>query len=372
MKNNFKYNKLFTIGIEEEYMLCNPITGDLSNKAHKVMNNLDKQYIDRYSYELLLSEIESNTSVCNDVNQCINEIVNLRNNLKEIGEKYNFKIGMSGTHPTANPYEQKFINNDSYKWVRKELKYYASQNITFSTHVHIGMNDPELTIKIANIARCWIAPLLAITTNSPFFNGKLTGMQSSRTFQFGIFPRTNIAHELKNMDEYNKIIDNYIKSESISKPRQIWWKIRPHLDFGTLEFRIFDVQRSLENTKMIAAICQALVHKICSDLKENKIFNSYNLEYLNDGLWKAASKGLDSLIINPINEKPITMKNMINSMLDYIYPSLVYFNTSEIQNTVERILKGNTESNNQIKIFNDSGIEGLKKYLITNVEYKII
>ena len=86
MKNNFKYNKLFTIGIEEEYMLCNPITGDLTNKAHKVMNNLDDQYIDRYSYELLLSEIESNTSVCNDVNQCINEIVNLRNNLKEISE----------------------------------------------------------------------------------------------------------------------------------------------------------------------------------------------------------------------------------------------------------------------------------------------
>ena len=239
-------------------------------------------------------------------------------------------------------------------------------------HVHISVKDENYAIHIANALRQWIAPLLALSTNSPFFEGEVTGMRSSRTMQFGVFPRTNIPVRFNNFKEYKALIDNYISSDTIVKPRQIWWKIRPHLDFGTLEFRIFDVQRSLENTKMIAAICQALVHKISSDLKENKIFNSYNLEYLNDGLWKAASKGLDSLIINPINEKPITMKNMINSMLDYIYPSLVYFNTSEIQNTVEKILKGNTESNNQIKIFNDSGIEGLKKYLITNVEYKII
>ena len=172
------------------------------------------------------------------IQKVIQLYVFLMNLLKEVHgySKYDIEKGKKKQLPSKEDLDpnKKFINNDSYGWVRNQLKYYASQNITFSTHVHIGMNDPELTIKTANIARCWIAPLLAITTNSPFFNGELTGMQSSRTFQFGLFPRTNIAHELKNMDEYNKIIDNYIKSESISKPRQIWWKIRPHLDFGTL------------------------------------------------------------------------------------------------------------------------------------------
>ena len=371
MKNNFKNNKMYTIGVEEEYMICNPDNYNLIDKADVIMDSLDEKSLERFSYELLLSEIESNTSICMNVDDAIDEVSKLRKKIKLIGNRNNFNIGISGTHPTAKPDEQNFIQNDSYKWVRNELKYYASQNITFSTHVHIGVNDPELAINVSNISRCWIAPLLALSVNSPFFNGKLTGMQSSRTFQFGIFPRTNIAHNINNMKEYQNIINNYIASGSISKPRQIWWKIRPHIDFGTVEFRIFDVQRSLENTKMIVAICQALVHKIYKDLKDGKNTHDYNMEYLNDGLWKAASKGLNSTIINPINEKLISMKDMVNSLLEYIYPSLVYFGTENIQKTIENILINGTEADQQIKVFNKFDLNNVKKYLIENVEFNL-
>jgi len=371
MKNNFKNNKMFTIGVEEEYMLCSPTDFELIDKADIIMNNLDDKFRERYSYELLLSEIESNTSINESVNDAISELSILRKNLKVMGDKFGFKIGVSGTHPTANPLNQNFIKNDSYTWVKNQLKYYASQNITFSTHVHIGLNDPELSIQVANIARCWIAPLLALSVNSPFFNGQLTGMQSSRTFQFGIFPRTNIAHQIKNMKEYESIINNFIKTKAIEKPRQIWWKIRPHTDFGTVEFRIFDVQRSLKNTKMFIAVCQALVHKIVSDIKNNHSFNDYNMEYLNDGLWKAASKGIHSTIINPINEKSISMTDMINSLLEYIYPSLVYFNTANIENTIQNILNEGPEADSQINIYKENGIDKLKQFLIDNVEFNL-
>lgn len=368
--NNFKNNKLFTLGVEEEYMICDPYTGDLIDKADVIFKSIDDDYKDRFSYELLLSEIESNTSICNSSDEVIKEILFLRNYLKDIGSENDFKIGISGTHPTANPGKQNFVKNKSYKWVRNQLQYYASQNITFSTHVHVALDCPDLAIQICNILRCWIAPLLALSCNSPFFNSFNTGMQSSRTFQFGIFPRTNIAHEMSDMNEYMHILNELTNNKSIDKPQHIWWKIRPHIGFGTIEFRICDIQRSIARTKMIIAISQALVHRIYTDLKLKDIKSDYNMEFLNDALWNSASKGLDTNIINPINEKNISMKDMIYLMLDYIHPSLEYFGTTDIESTVESILNGKTEANMQIDIYNDSGFDGLKKFLIDEVEYK--
>ena len=363
--------KLFTIGVEEEYMICNKNTYDLINKADNIMNNLSKNELDIFSYELLLSEIESNTSICKTVDQAIKELISNRNRLKDIGEKNNFRIGISGTHPTALPKDQSFVNNDSYNWVTKELKEYSRQNITFSTHIHIGLDSNDTIIQVLNVANGWIAPMIALCANSPFFGGKLTGMQSSRTFQFGLFPRTNILHKIKNYDEYSIIVKKLKECKSINKNSHLWWKIRPHIGYSTIEFRVCDIQRSLRNTEMIIAITQSLVHKIYHDIKNNKINPDYNMEFLNDSVWKASSLGIKSKLICPRNEKLITMKNMIYSMLDFIYPSLVYFGTENIIETVENILKNHTEAEEQIEIYHKLGFDGLKKFLVENVDYAL-
>ncbi|SVE59310.1 uncharacterized protein METZ01_LOCUS512164, partial [marine metagenome] len=192
ISNNFQHDNPFTIGVEEEYMLCHPESGELINRADEIINNLSPDLKSRYSYELILSEIEINTSVCNTVSEAIKEILYLRNNTREIGNKYDFNIGISGTHPTAMCCDQKFVNNKSYQWVAQQLNYYARRNVTFATHVHIAVDNKECAIHVANALRRWMAPLLAISTNSPFFEGEKTGLKSSRTFQFGVFPRTNI------------------------------------------------------------------------------------------------------------------------------------------------------------------------------------
>ncbi|MBI44747.1 MAG: hypothetical protein CMG66_01115 [Candidatus Marinimicrobia bacterium] len=364
-------NKLFTIGVEEEYMICNPESYDLYDKANEILSFLDESEKDRYSYELLLSEIEANTPICNDVDDAIIQIIKNRNRLKDIGENLDFKIGISGTHPTALPDEQNFVNNESYNWVSSQLREYARQNITFSTHVHIGLNDNDTIIKVMNASNAWIAPLIALSVNSPFFGGKETGMQSSRTFQFGIFPRTNIIHKIDNSEEYFKIVNNLKLSGAIAKQRHIWWKIRPHLNYSTIEFRVCDIQRSLINTKMIIAITQALVHRIYMDIEKNKIFKNYNMEYLNDGIWKAAKLGIYGSIVCPLKEDIVSMKDAVYRMLDYIHSSLVYFGNEKIIENVEKILDGKTESKEQIDIYNKFGFLGLKKFLVDSVEYSI-
>ena len=137
----FHHDNLFTIGVEEEYMLCHPDTGELIDRANEIIKLLDKKMKSRYSYELILSEIEVNSSVCKTVNETMQELSYLRMNTRKLGEQLGFNIGISGTHPTAQCKDQSFVNNVSYSWVAEQLNYYAKRNVTFAMHVHIAVKD---------------------------------------------------------------------------------------------------------------------------------------------------------------------------------------------------------------------------------------
>jgi len=370
----FSKNTLYSIGIEEEYMICCPKTGNLFNKANQIMTHVTSNPINgvdlskRFSYELLLSEIESNTKVCSSSIEAIEDLRYLRNVLKDIGDKEKYKIGISGTHPFAKTANQKFVKNESYNWVRNQMNYYASQNVTFSTHIHIGVKCPEDAVKITNSIRKWIAPLLALSSNSPFFEKQNTGMKSSRTFQFGIFPRTNIPYYMNSMEQYINLLNKLKTNTSIDKPRHIWWKVRPHIDLGTVEFRMCDVQRSLKRTHMLVSIAQALVHTIHT----NKFYDNCDFDHniLDDGLWNASRNGIHGSLIDPSSHEVISMQNMIKQMISFCSDSLKYFgNYDSVKKMVDLVLDVGTEADLQIKFFNENGFEGLIKYLINDVDY---
>jgi len=357
----------FTIGIEEEYMICDPLNGDLVDKASFIMNSFKNS--DRFSYELIESEIEANTSVHYKINEAIAELGVLRNKINDLGIKNGFTLGISGTHPTAKPENQKFVNNKSYNWVQNQLHYYAQRNMTFSTHFHISVPDFNKVSDIMNAMRRWISPLLALSTNSPFFSGFLTGMRSSRTMQFGAFPRTNIPKSFSSLDEYVNYTKKLLEVKSIEKSRHIWWKIRPHLDYKTLEFRICDAQRSLVNIKMLASLCRALVHSAYIDFDQTKKSKNLSVEFLNDSLWKASRFNFDSLIYDEISNENITMKNLIEKMYNYCKKSLDLFGDKDIIDTINHILIKGTEGDQQLKIYQEGGFDKLKLYLINNVDY---
>ena len=370
--NNYKkvYNQKrdYSIGVEEEYMICDPNTGQLVNKADLIMNSISNE--DRFSYELLLSEIEANTPICETVDESIMYLSKLRSELLIIGKENDFKIGLSGTHPTAKPSDQKFVENKSYNWVSEQLKYYAKRNITFSTHVHISVDDPERAIQITNATRRWIPALLAISSNSPFFDNCNTGFKSSRTMQFGAFPKTNIPVKIDSFESYVSLVESLIKTNSINKPRQIWWKIRPHLDYGTLEYRICDVQRSLKNTKMIVAVTQALVHSYDQKVRLNKNIQDMNYEILNDVFWKATRYGFDSLVTDPYDGQLISLKDYIFKMVDNIYPSLKELGNLDVIDSINKVLENGTEADEQLVFEKKYGMDKLLMFLMDKVEYK--
>ena len=359
--------KKFTIGIEEEYMICDPISGDLVDKASFIMDSFKGS--DRFSYELIESEIEANTSVHYEMNEAVKELSGFRRQISDLGKNNNFILGISGTHPTAKPEDQKFVKNESYDWVKNQLHYYAQRNMTFSTHFHMSIPDFTKVITIMNAMRRWSAPLLALSANSPFFSGSITGMKSSRTMQFGAFPRTNIPTGFDSLDEYINYTDKMLEIDSIQKSRHIWWKIRPHLDFKTLEFRICDAQRSLINVKMLASLSRALVHSAYIDFDKTKLSHNLSIEFLNDSLWKASRFDFNSLVYDELSDKNMTMKNLIEKMYNYCKKSLDLFGDKDIEKTLNHILNKGTEGDEQIKVYNEGGFDKLKLYLMNNVDY---
>ena len=368
----FNHKHPFTVGVEEEYMICSPSTGELINRANEIMSSIDSDLKQRFSYELLLSEIEINTSVCRDVDEAVNELIFLRNYVRLLGEKLDYRIGISGTHPTAKPEDQKFVENNSYNWVSDQLHYYAERNITFATHVHVAVPDGETAIHVTNSLRQWIAPLLALSANSPFYAGEYTHFKSARTMQFGAFPRTNIPPYFESYSHYEKMVSNYLKIDSISKSRQIWWKLRPHMDFGTIEFRMLDAQQSLVKTKMFIALAQALVYQTSEDYKNKKLNEVFSSEFLADSLWKASRFDFNAKIIDANSNTVVSMEDKIREMVEYASPALADFGNTEILSTINDILKNGSESDVQLDVFKSEGMDGLKQYLMDNVEFKIV
>ena len=196
-------------------------------------------------------------------------------------------------------------------------------------------------------------------------------MRSSRTFQFGAFPRTEIPPYIESYNEYAEILNKLTESNAITSPRQIWWKVRPNINLGTVELRICDAQRSLKNVEMIVAISQALIHRLYQDFIENKKALNLNLIFLDDSLWKSARFGFDSIIYDEYDNCFISIKEHIEELLNYISDSLAFFGTQHVIDSVYNVLSNGTEADHQLDIYKKNGMDGLKKYLVNNVDYRI-
>ena len=367
--DRFSHDRSFTVGVEEEYMLCHPKTGDLVTRADGIMERLLPDEKERFSYELILSEIEINTPVAVSVPEAMGHIRHFRRRVRDLGRELDFRIGMSGTHPTSLADDQQFVDSTGYQWVAKQLHYYAQRNITFATHVHVALPDGDTAIAVTNAARRWLAPLLALSTNSPFFQAHDTGMLSARTFQFGAFPRTNIPATFRSFDHFCEVLETYKAMGSINAPRQIWWKIRPHGYYGTVEFRICDVQRSLKRTEMLVALSQAICHRIAGEFQDGRLQQDFELEYLNDAVWKATRFGFDAQVADPGNNQVITMAELVEALVAYVRPSLVELGTEGIVATVEEVLTQGSEAQEQLAVYRERGFDGLKTMLMDQVEY---
>jgi carboxylate-amine ligase len=344
-----------TLGVEEEYQICDPRTGDLVPGIESLLAAAPPALRERMSYELLHSVLEGNTAVAGDVEEAHALTARLRRDLIGLADGVGLALGLAGTHPFASWRDQEFVDTPDYQWVGSQLGYLARRNLSFGLHVHVGVADSEERVSVANRLRRWVAPLLALSCSSPFFEGEPTGFLSIRTHVFGAFPRTGFAPAFRRHADYLATVAALLAAGSITKPRQLWWNLRPRDEFGTIEIRVMDGQPSLRRVRGFIAACQALVAAHLRDVRDGRPEEDLREAFLADGLFKAMRFGLDAVLVDPATGRTVAMRDAIRSLLETAGSAARELGTAADLAILEEVLERGTEAEAQLALLAELG-----------------
>ncbi len=346
----------FSIGIEEEYQSIDPETRDLrSHLQAEIVQKGKTLMAERVKPEMHQSVIEIGTGVCRDIKEADLEVRSIRRQIFHLARQNGLRLAAGGTHPFAHWHKQEIYPDDRYHTIVEDMKMVARANLIFGLHVHIGIEDRETAIQIMNGARYFLPHILALSTNSPFWEGIDSGFKSYRCKVFERFPRTNIPDLYGSWSEFENYVNLLIKTNCIDNAKKIWWDIRPHPHFPTLEFRMCDVPMRVEETIAIAALCQAVIAKLYRLHEKNQTFRHYSRALLMENKWRAARYGLDGKLIDFGKQTEVPVRSLIHELLDFIWDVVEELGSADELAYVHRILEEGTGADRQLRVFAETG-----------------
>ena len=347
---NISY-KNFTIGIEEEYMVIDPVTRELKSHEQKIVQEGQKIIRDKVKAEMHQAVVEVGTDICQDVDEAFMDVSTLRKTISSIGESLGLKIGASGTHPFSHWESQLITDHIRYSELVNELQEAARSNLIFGLHVHVGMENRELAIHIANSARYFLPHIYALSTNSPFWEGRVTGYKSFRTKIFDKFPRTGIPDYFESIEAYESYVKLLVKTNCIDNAKKIWWDLRVHPFFNTVEFRICDIPMTVQETIAIAALFQALCAKLYKLRSQNLNFMTYSRALINENKWRASRYGIDGSLIDFGKESEVNTRVLIYELLDFVDDMVPHLGSRHAINYIHKIMEQGTGADRQLKVY---------------------
>src|SRR5437868_5337180 len=310
--------KSFTLGVEEEYMVLDPVTYELKSHEQKIVHEGQKVIKDKVKAEMHQAVVEVGTDICKDVDEAFHDVCELRRIISGIADGLGFAMGAAGTHPFSHWESQLITDHVRYNEIVNELQEAARSNLIFGLHVHVGMETREMANHIANSTRYFLPHVYALSTNSPFWEGRHTGYKSFRTKVFDKFPRTGIPESFESIEAYDNYIKLLMKTNCIDNAKKIWWDLRVHPFFNTVEFRICDVPMTVDETIAIAALFQAICAKIYKLRSQNMNFMMYQRALMNENKWRASRYGIDGTLIDFGKESEVNTRVLIYELLDFI------------------------------------------------------
>lgn len=344
----------FTLGIEEEYMILDPVTKELRSHEQKIVEQAHKIIKDQVKAEMHQAVVEVGTQICRDIHEARKEVSFLRHTIADIAHDLGFAIGAAGTHPFSKWEMQLITEHPRYSEIINEMQDAARSNLIFGLHVHVGMETREMAIHIANSVRYFLPHVFALSTNSPFWEGRNTGFKSFRTKVFDKFPRTGIPDFFESIEEYDNYIKLLVKTNCIDNAKKIWWDLRVHPFFNTVEFRICDVPLTLDESIMLAALFQALCAKLYKLRQQNLNFIIYKRQYVNENKWRAARYGLDGLMIDFGKECEVNTRALIYELLDFVDDVVDNLGSREVLALAPRIMETGTGADRQLNIYHQN------------------
>src|ERR1700744_4275286 len=309
----------FTLGIEEEYQTIDPKTRDLrSHIATEMLAKGKLRLEERVKAEMHQSVIEVGTRVCKTIQIAQQDLFDLRRNMIALAEEHDLLLIAGATHPFADWRVQEIYPDPRYAQVVEDLQLVARANLIFGLHVHVGVEDREAAIRLMNSMRYFLPHILALSTNSPFWRGMKTGLKSYRAKVFDKFPRTNIPDSFSSYAEFEGFVNLLIKTNCLDNAKKIWWDIRPHPFFNTIEVRICDLPMRAEETLAIAALIQATAAKLYILHARNQDYRQYSRALIMENKWRAVRYGLDGKLIDFGKDAEGPERELILEYLDFI------------------------------------------------------
>src|SRR5947207_1262912 len=345
-----------TIGIEEEYQIIDPATGELKSYITQILEDGKLQLREQIKAELHQSMVAVGTEVCRTPAEARAELVKLRRAVTELAGRHGLMIAAAGTHPFSNWEKQEITPFERYLGVKQDMADLAQQLLIFGTHVHVGIEDRDFLIDAMNVSRYFAPHVLCLSTSSPFWTGRNTGLKSYRSIIFRHFPRSGIPPLFQDWAEYAGMVDTMVRTRCVPDGSKIWYDVRPNWRYPTLEFRICDVCTKVDEAVCIAAIFQAIIAKLWKLRRDNLTFRLYPVALVEENKWRAVRHGLDGKLLDWGKQEEFPARQLIRELIEWFIGDVVdELGTRAEVEYAYKILEGGSSADRQLKTFEKTG-----------------
>jgi glutamate---cysteine ligase / carboxylate-amine ligase len=358
-----------TIGIEEEYQIVDPTSRELTSYVQQMLNQGRIVLGNQIKAEFMQSQVEVGSHICRNIHEARQEIIRLRRTITQLAEENGRKIVAASTHPFSRWKEQRLSEGERYDDLASEMKDAARRLLIFGMHVHLGFGKDqaafELMIDVLNQLRYFLPHILALTTSSPFWHGRDTGLLSYRTLVFENMPRSGIPPHFYSYAEY----DNYVqlmgrvgalgtRSDRTGDPTKIWWDARPHPNLGTLEVRICDMCTHIDQAISVVALIQALVAKLIKLRNQNQSWRIYRGIFIDENKWRAARYGVNGKLIDFGVEDEVPMRFLVNELIEIVDDVVDDLGSRAEVAALKDICESGTSADRQLLVYHKARQDG--------------
>jgi len=319
-KIEFTPNYASTIGVELELQLVDAETFALSNSIERVLEKVPEELSLQIKPELMQSYLEINTGICRTVRDAGIDLKTKLDQLESILSPLGLRLFWAATHPFSSWRDQQITVNDRYFRLVELMQDVARRLVTFGLHVHIGVDTGDKAIMVCDRMLRHLPLLLALSSNSPFWEGRNTGLHSNRSKIMEGLPTAGLPHQMRNWSEYVWLINHLVDTGFINSIREIWWDIRPHHTFGTVEIRVCDMPANLSHVLSITALVQCLVHAISNEIEEGTYQSEYHPMMVQQNKWRATRFGADARLVDSDNYKQRSVQETTLQLIDLLLP----------------------------------------------------
>jgi len=345
----------FSLGIEEEYQTVDPVTRDLRSHIQTEMLATGKMRLqERVKAEMHTSVVEVGTRVCRNIREAREDIYDLRREMIKLAKEHGLELVAGATHPFADWRTQDIYPDPRYHQVVKDLQLVARANLIFGLHVHVGIEDREAAIRIMNSMRYFLPHIMALATNSPFWLGLNTGYKGYRAKVFENFPRTGIPDAFSDYSEFENYVNLLVRTNCIDNAKKIWWDIRPHPFFNTVEVRACDIPLRAEETVAIAALIQATAAYLYKLHCANQDFRQYARSLVAENKFRAVRYGLEGKLIDFGKQQEVPLLDLIEELLALVDPVVDELGSREEMEGIRTIMKTGTGADRQLKVYEET------------------